>query len=110
MTLDSAVVSVSHIDKLSTLDLYNDGIAYLYGAENIANVRIYNDAQLHVYGYSLEMDTSNIWGYNAEMEWFQIHIRNSFVLEEHITLYEIPEPATLLLFTIGGLLLRSTRK
>lgn len=119
-------VVISHDDSNVTVDattlptvfeLYDDSKVHLHNGFNTPNIQIFDNAELHVYGYGFEYDptitgTNGISGFWENGEAFSIGLRQPSDYDPYtqIILHEIPEPTTLLLFTFGGLFLRKHHK
>ncbi|OXU16214.1 PEP-CTERM sorting domain-containing protein [Sedimentisphaera salicampi] len=110
-TYNNSVVSVNANAGLDLIDMYDSSTVFLHnGAENVSNIRIYNDSLLHIYGYSLKIEPLWVEGYSVDDEWFTINFRNSFTPKDHIILHEVPEPATVLLLVSASGVLYNRRR
>jgi hypothetical protein len=105
---DTSIVR-NYADWTPTMELYGNSQMHIYNGHIGSSVSIYDDAQLHVYGYSLSFTYPEINGFWPDGQHFSFYIRNTggeFNPDEQVFLHEIPEPTTLLLFGIGTFLLR----
>jgi hypothetical protein len=92
--------------------IYDQSIVHLYNGGLVASALIYDDAELHIYGYNLEYIIGGpdmVEGFWPDNQFFSIFIRNSpeGALRDNVFLHEIPEPSTLSLL---GLFVLFTRK
>ncbi|MFA5293872.1 MAG: hypothetical protein WC496_12695 [Phycisphaerae bacterium] len=94
-------------------DLYNDSIAYLHSLGNFINVRIYDNAKIHIYGTSLQLlipegTSGAVKGYWENGQSFTIALRNTgdFNPLTQVVLHEIPEPSTIFIFGLLSLFIR----
>lgn len=96
-----------------TFDLYGSGKVHIYNSQPISSIQIFDDAELHIYGYNLEYDetpTPNwITGQWENGQEFKVYLRNIYSYNpEQVFLHEIPEPSTLSM--LGVLLLFIERR
>ncbi len=114
-TYDNSIAYINS-NVSSGLRLHNNSKVYLNALGASSNILMYDDAELHIYGYNLEYDEeiaslNKVTGQWRNGQDFRICLRNITTYNpEQVFLHEIPEPATILLFTLGGFLLRRTRK
>jgi len=113
---NNSTVTINNNPSPAVLELYDNSKMYLYnGAAGPFNALIYDNAELHIYGYNLNYDETPspnwVTGQWENGQDFKIYLRNIYSYDpDQVILHEIPEPATFLLFTFGGLLLRKHRK
>ena len=95
-------------------ELYDYSQVHLYDAGNFTNVQIFDNAELHVYGYDFSYDpsttgTREIYGTWENGQSFKIALRQPSDYDPYtqVILHEIPEPSTI---SILGLLVLLVRK
>jgi hypothetical protein len=109
---DNSAISVhsNHSYEFSMIDYGN---VFLYNGSSVSQVLIISpDAELHIYGYNLSYNygppdlVSGYW--KDSNQYFQLSLRIAAGIngQDVVYLHNIPEPATILFFTIGKLLLR----
>ena len=97
--------------EINDLDSYGESIINLSGGQILGDLTVYNDTSwVHIYGYGFNNDPfggSPLTGFWADDTAFSINLVDSTISTyDQIIFHEIPEPATLILFTLGGFLLR----
>ena len=83
----------------------------LSGGQILGDLTVFHDtAWVHIYGYGFNNDPfggSPLTGFWADATPFSINLVDDTISTyDQIIFHEIPEPATLILFTLGGFLLR----
>lgn len=114
LTLDNANVTFGMFDVMTdaTVDIYGGNLnitsAYIAYGYFIGEDYIDAGSTINIYGYGFDYDVTNqiLSGYLQDNNYFQIGEVNEF---EYTSFNLIPEPATLLLFGLGGLLLRKQK-
>jgi hypothetical protein len=66
----------------------------------------YSDSTVNIYGSDFNFGNSYLTGTWVDGTDFSFYMRGYFQLPNQIILHEVPEPATLALFSIGALLIR----
>ncbi len=104
-----------NIDISISFELHNNSKVYLHGLGTSSSIFIYDNAELHIYGYDLFYDETPspnwVTGQWENGQDFKIYLRNIYSYDpDQVVLHEIPEPTTFLLFTFGSLLLRRRHK
>jgi hypothetical protein len=112
-TYQSAIVNV-FADDDSGFDIYNQSQIHLFNGGNGSSAFIYDDAELHIYGYNLKYivgGPDQVVGFWPDYQSFSILIRNSprGALRDNVFLHEIPEPSTLSLLGLLTLFIRRKR-
>ncbi len=97
--------------EINDLGGHSESIISLYGGDIFGSLTVYNStAWVHIFGYGFNNDPfpgSPLTGFWADDTVFSINLVDSTILTyDQIVFHIIPEPATLLLFGLGGLLLR----
>jgi len=97
-----------------TLYLYEQSKVYLHNGGAGASILMYDNAQLHIYGYNLEYEDSAspnwVTGYWENGQQFQIYLRNIYDYDTtQVVLHEIPEPIILSLFGVGVFFIRANK-
>ena len=88
-------------------------ILNLYGGQIFGSLTVVEDptAWIHIYGYGFNNDPflgSPLTGFWADDTTFSINLVDSTISTyDQIVFHEIPEPASILLFGLGGLFLRA---
>jgi hypothetical protein len=103
LTIEGGEFQFITTDDDSTLNLYGGQI---FGDLTVEDLT----AWVHIYGYGFNNDPflgSPLTGFWADDTPFSINLVDDTISTyNQIIFHEIPEPATLLLFTLGGLLIR----
>ena len=115
LTTNNSGIAHLYSSDISTKYLHDNSQIHIYNSSLSSSVLIYDNAELHIYGYDLIYDetASPNWvtGQWENGQDFEIYLRNIYSYDpDQVVLHEIPEPATLLLFSFGGLLLRRHHK
>jgi hypothetical protein len=113
---NSSIVEMSG-GNVGVAELSDSSVMYLSGGRIDAYISIHSDAVLNIYGKDFLYTPGGVYGYGwlsghwADNSSFNIlfrHLPESFPPESSVILHIIPEPATILLFSIGTLLLRKS--
>jgi hypothetical protein len=116
---DNATATILGIDYLSGLELHDSSELHIHEGSPASSIsaQIFNNAQLHIYGYSLQLHiptsggtSGAVTGYWESGEGFTIGFRNAGEFDplNQVFLHEIPEPSTLSM--LGVLLLFIERR
>ena len=110
-TYQSAIVNVFAENNPAALYINEQSQAHLFNGRFFNDGMIFDDAELHIYGYNLEYHISapdRVDGLWPDGRSFEFAIRNSSMgtLKDNVFLHEIPEPFTLCLLGLAGLSLR----
>ena len=94
------------------LDLHGESIVNLHGGQIFGGLTVSNStAWVNIYGYAFNNDPflgSPLTGFWADNTPFSINLVDDTISTyDQIVFHIIPEPATILLFGMGGLILRS---
>ena len=98
--------------EINNLSVYGESSIYLDEGQILGDLTVYNDtAWVHIFGYGFNNDPfmgSPLTGYWANDTPFSINLVDSTISTyDQIVFHIIPEPATILLFGMGGFILRS---
>lgn len=120
------ILSISVFDS-SIIDVFGGAIDIIFVTDlEHATINLYGGELTGFHGIFGSSNAINIYGYNFT-EWqdgqnaylsgtwedntgFEFYFLRSDGLPDIVTLYTVPEPTTILLFTLGGFLLRRTCK
>ncbi len=96
------------------LDLHGESIANLHGGQIFGGLTVSNStAWVNIYGYAFNNDPfpgSPLTGYWASGTPFSINLVDSTITTyDQLIFHEIPEPASIILLGLGGLLLRKRK-
>ncbi|HLB74829.1 MAG TPA: PEP-CTERM sorting domain-containing protein [Sedimentisphaerales bacterium] len=92
------------------LNVSGSASANLYGGTYSYHIVAAESGAVHIYGYDFELAGSYLSGFWADGTRFDdIYLRGPGTYER-VTFHIIPEPATLWLLALGGLLFRNRRK
>jgi hypothetical protein len=96
------------------LGAHGESIVNLHGGQILGDLTIYNDTSwVNIFGYGFNNDPflgSPLTGFWADATPFSMNLVDSTISTyDQLIFHEIPEPATLLLFGLGGLALRKRR-
>ena len=100
--------------EINDLSGGGESIINLYGGQILGDLTVFNStAWVNIYGYGFNNDPflgSPLTGFWADDTAFSINLVDSTISTyDQIIFHEIPESATLLLFGLGGLLIRRKR-
>ena len=97
--------------EINDLGGHSESIINLSGGQILGDLTVYNStAWVHIYGYGFNNDPflgSPLTGFWADDIAFSINLVDSTISTyDQIVFHEIPEPATLFLFTLGAIAIR----
>jgi hypothetical protein len=97
--------------EINDLDCYSESLAFIFGGDISGDLTVYNlTSWVHIYGYGFNNDPfggSPLTGFWADATPFSINLVDSTISTyDQIVFHEIPEPASILLFGLGVLMLR----
>ena len=100
--------------EINDLGGHGESIINLSGGQIFGDLTVFNPtAWVHIYGYGFNNDPfagSPLTGFWVDSTPFSINLVDSTISTyDQIIFHEIPEPATLILFGLGGLVLRRKR-
>jgi hypothetical protein len=103
--------AIANVDVSTGFCLYDESKVYLYELGSSSSIFIYDDSELHIYGYNLEYEETALpnWvtGQWENGQSFQIYLRNITSYDPtQVFLHEVPEPLTLFFLVSGSLILR----
>ena len=93
---------------------HGESLIYLHGGDIFGGLTVYNStAWVHIYGYGFNNDPfggSPLTGFWADDTAFSINLVDDGIpTYDQIVFHIVPEPATLLMLGLGGLVLRKRR-
>ena len=98
--------------EIQHLEAHSESLINLHGGQILGDLTVFDDtAWVHIYGYGFNNDQfggSPLTGFWADDTAFSINLvdDNSVSTYDQIVFHIVPEPATMLLFGLGGVLLR----
>ena len=114
---ENAAATINNLNYIASIELHNNASLYMHGGVSSVSIQIFDDAELHVYGYDFEYDpsiigTNSITGFWENGESLEILLRQPSDYDPYtqVILHEIPEPTTFLLFGLGSFFLRKHKK
>ncbi len=85
---------------------FGNSIVSLFQGNSLGQVNAYDNSQLNIFGKNLIFSNGYIRGTWANGTDFSLYMRGQFDFPQQLILHEIPEPMTLALLALGGLLIR----
>ncbi len=100
--------------EINDLGAYHESIINLHGGQILNSLTVFNDtAWVHIYGHGFNNDPfggSPLTGFWVDDTAFSINLVDSTISTfDQIIFHNVPEPGTVLLFGLGGLLLRKKK-
>ena len=97
--------------EIQFVDVYQESTVSFHGGQILGNLTVADTtAWVHIFGYGFNNDPfpgSPLTGFWADDTAFSINLVDSTISTyDQIIFHEIPEPATLILFGLGGIFLR----
>ena len=93
--------------KKGNIQVIDDSVINIYGGQ-IFTVASFYSGIVNIYGYGFDLDGYNLTGFWQGGEAFSMDIFSQ--VNDNLNLITIPEPATVLLLGLGGLVLGGRRK
>ena len=97
--------------EFNDLNVHHESLVHLSGGQILNSLTVFNDtAWVHIYGHGFNNDPfggSPLTGFWADDTAFSINLVDSTISTyDQIIFHEIPEPVSILLFGLGGFLIR----
>jgi len=110
---ENATATINNLNYIAAIELHNSASLYMHGGVSSLSIQIFDDAELHVYGYDFEYDpsiigTNSVSGFWENGEAFVVGLRQPSDYDPYtqVILHEIPEPLTFMLLLSGSLWLK----
>ncbi len=100
-----------YADDATGAYIYDQSVVHIFNGGPSQSMFIYDNGQLHIYGYHLEYDElaapNWVTGYWEDGQEFWIYLRNIYTYNpEQVFLHEIPEPSTFCIMSLLTLFIR----